>query len=198
MPEPDEFDVDATRGGIPAADVAGGKPGAADPYVPDEIAPQGDDAGTVLELLERELAEAAPEVPVVRLALKRNPDYVITYRVNLDGGEIERARAQSRDRKKVDGVDGPKFAGLIATTACVEIHRRGTRLEDDQDRPLRFNHRLLMQIFEARSAATCAQAFYANDAELDAHARRIMSDSGWGEDVQDVTAVDPPVDASTS
>jgi hypothetical protein len=198
MSEP-TIDVDATRGGIPA-EVAPAAGAPADPYLADELhaGAGGDEPGSVLELLESELAQAEPEVPTVRLALKRRPDYVVVYRINLDGGEIERARAQSRDRKKVDGVDGPKFAGLIAVTACLEIWRRGVRLEDEQGRPLRFNHRAFLQAFEARSAVACAQAFYRNDAELDAVARRLMTDSGWGEDVQDVTAVDPPDDASSS
>lgn len=195
-----EFDVDA--GGIPTdpPKVAGGNTGA-DPYVADELAGGHDDGDerTVLELLEAELADAVPEVPVIRLALKRNPDYVVTYRTNLDGDEIERARAMSRDRKKVDGVDGPKFAALICVTACLEIHRRGSRLLDDADRPMRFNHRSFMRAMAAGNSATkCAQAFYRDDALMDAVARKVMAESGWGEDVADVTAVDPPDESSSS
>lgn len=198
MPEP--IDVDATRGGIPAEpEVAAGN-GGGSPYVADELATDGAPGtpGNVLELLEAELTGADEETPIVKLALERNPDYVITYRVNLDGADVEKARQQARDRTKVDGVDGTKFAGLICQSACVEIHRQGVRLDDEEGRPLRFNHRLLMRTFGQKTAAKTAQAFYRDDASLDVHARKVIADSGWGRDVGDVSAVDPQIDASSS
>lgn len=190
MPEP-EFD--ATRGGIPTepdADVA--RTDDASPYVDARPAAGAEPEGNVLDLITAELAETAPTVDRPSYALKRDPRYVVTYRADLDGKAIDGCRKASRDRKFADGLDGTKFAGMIVAATCDEIVRDGRRLDDDAGRPLRFNHRWLMNAMHASTAAECAQKFYANDAELDAVARAVMTESGWGEDAQAAaTPMDP-------
>jgi hypothetical protein len=173
MPEPDAAPVfDATAGGIPIAPDADvvRTDAAAPPYV--EARPAGGEPeGSVLELITAELAETAPTVDRPSYALKRDPRYVVTYRADLDG---------------------KKFAGMIVAATCDEIVRDGRRLDDDAGRPLRFNHRWLMNALHAATAAECAAKFYANDAELDAVARAVMTESGWGEDAQAAaTPMDP-------
>jgi hypothetical protein len=192
MPEP--IDVDADRGGIPAEPILPAATGDGSPYVRDELAAPpgvGDDGRTMLQILEDDLAGAETVVEFPPLALGRNPAYLVVFRKITDGDEIDRARKASKDPKKADGLDGTKFAALIAVTACQRIIRNGQVLADDEGRPLRFNHRLLLQSLTARSAAECAERFYADDAELDAVARRIMTDSGWGREVYGDDAADP-------
>jgi hypothetical protein len=194
MPEPDAAPVfDATAGGIPIAPDADvvRTDAAASPYV--EARPAaGEPEGSVLELITAELAETAPTVDRPSYALKRDPRYVVTYRADLDGKAIDGCRKASRDRKFADGLDGTKFAGMIVAATCDEIVRDGRRLDDDAGRPLRFNHRWLMNALHAATAAECAAKFYANDAELDAVARAVMTESGWGEDAQAAaTPMDP-------
>jgi hypothetical protein len=194
MPEPDDIApvYDATRGGIPTepdADVAPAA-GGDSPYV-DARPAGGEPEGNVLDLITAELAETTAPVARPSYPLKRDGRYVVTYRADLDGKAIDGCRKASRDRKFAEGIDGTKFAGMIAAATCDEIHRDGRRLEDDGGRPLRFNHRWLLNAFGASTAADCAAKFYANDAELDAVARAVMTESGWGEEAQAAMPMDP-------
>lgn len=182
------FDADA--GGALAADLAGGNAG--DPYVPDETGRPDDTAGrSMLDVLVADLAGAEPVEELPPIALKRNPSYIVVYSKITDGDVIDKARKASRDKSKADGIDGPKFAGLICGSACARIIRNGVVLTDDADRPLRFNHRMLLQALNAATVADCARRFYADDADMDAVARKIMTDSGWGEDAAEADFADP-------
>lgn len=191
---PDPIDVDGDHGGIPAEPILPAATDGGSPYIRDELAApagDGDDGRTMLQILEDDLAGTETVVEFPPIALGRNPAYLVVYRKITDGDDIDRARKASKDPKKADGLDGTKFAALICVTACQRIIRNGVVLADDEGRPLRFNHRLLLQSLTARSAAECAERFYADDAELDAVARRVMTDSGWGREVYGDDAADP-------
>jgi hypothetical protein len=189
-----EFDADKggpAAAGLPAA--TGGETG--DPYVPtDDLGPGvpgAPDGRTMLDILVADLAGEEVTAEIGPVALRRRPTYVVVYSKITDGNVIDTAKKRAKDRSRAEGIDGPKFAALICIETCQRIIRDGQVLVDDNERPLRFNHRMLLQAFNAATAVECARRFFGDDADMDAHARKVMAESGWGEDAVEVDVADP-------
>jgi hypothetical protein len=188
----------------PGAPAAGGDDS---PYAPIEAPDPA--ASTPYELLVGELT-AEIEAPTFTLAVPGRPLYAVRHRGDLDGAAIEHARnASKRNKRKTmvrgagdDDIDGVMFTCRICIAACDAILRDGQVLVDDKQRPFTFNHTGFMHLVGAQTTLECVRAFYGGrDASIAAAADRIMGESGWNTeatDVEDITAVDPPVAGSPS
>ena len=150
-----------------------------------------DDATTDLDELEAELLGAVS--PSTVIPVTGRPAYSVRYRIDFTGKDLDKLRKSAKDSKFADGIDGVKFASLLLASTCMGILRNGSEenLSDalDVKGPVTFVSRELQGKYATSgSADLTVRKFYGLEGYVDAAARRLMAEAGWGDDVY---ALDP-------
>lgn len=135
-----------------------------------------------LDDLRAELnAEVAPSTV---LKVEGRPGYAVRCRINFTGKDIDGLRRQAKDKRFADGVDGVKFAALLLAVTCQGITRNGKPLEDSLgvDGPITFTSRELQELLGTPDANSTVRKLYGLEGHVDAAARRLMAEAGWGDE----------------
>jgi len=160
---------------------------------PDEVEEQdtdldGDTAdGSDLAAIRAELA--ANVTPTIDLAVPTRPGWAVRVRADFSSRQVDTYRRKARDKNFIDGVDGIRFAAMLVGAQTTAVLRHGAPLVLDGT-PQTFATKDLQQLLGADSVATAVRALYGLDGHLDAAARRLMAEAGYGDeaDLADPTA----------
>lgn len=152
----------------------------------DPIDPDLDDldTGDVDDLTDLRAELNADVSPTVTLDVTGRPGWQITYRVDFTGRDVDLLRKKAKDRKFADGVDGVRFAALLLGLTCQGIHRTGKDLPGalGVDGPVLFTTPALQDLLGTSNADTTVRKLYGLEGHVDAAARRLMAEAGWGDE----------------
>lgn len=118
------------------------------------------------------------------------PGYAVRCRLEIEGKDLERLRQRSKSKRFADGIDGIKYAALVLATYTTAIIRKGTPLDLGTDAPVTFTTPEFQRLLGTADADSTVRAFFGREGHIDAAARRLMDEAGWGEDAY---IVDPTV-----
>ncbi len=170
-------------------------PGAA--YVdPDLAALAGDAPDTAETPLDDLAAELAEDLDVsVTLPVEIRPRWKVKFRTDFKSREVEKIRKQCHDKAFSDKIDGAKFAALLIATTCVAIYRDGNPVPLESGREATFMEPEFLDMFKRPAdgpaplkAVEAITRFYGGDGRIDAIAKQLMEEAGYG---SEVVAVDP-------
>ena len=155
-----------------------------------DLAGIGDDEqeASDLDALRAELnAEVAPTTTI---PVAGRPGYAVRFRTNFTGRDLDSLRKKAKDKRMVDGIDGVRFASLLLAFSCQGITRNGRELAEDLDlnAPATFTTRELQELLGTTTADATVRKLYGLEGHVDAAARRLMTEAGWGDEVD---ALDP-------
>lgn len=139
-----------------------------------------------LDQLDEELGAIADTSTVLEVPLR--PGYSIRCRTDFTGADLEKLRKAARDKRYADGLDGIKFAALLIAANTTAILRQGEPLALDGVSPVTFTTPELRARYGTANAADTVRAFFGREGHVDAAARRLTTEAGWGDDLY---AVDP-------
>lgn len=134
---------------------------------------------SALAQIKADVADDGPEPST--FPIPGRPGYTATFRADLQWHELDTWQKRAKGKR---GVDNAKYGALLLANACLELHKGGRRLVDEAGDPLNFRHPELLAILEVRSASDAVRRFYGRDGDVDAAARAVMAESGWGDDLQ--------------
>lgn len=152
------------------------------------LADQGGDTSD-LEDLRAELSAAVTPTTTIPIT-GRAGDYAVRFRTDFTGRDLDLLRKKAKDKKFADGIDGVKFAALLLAFTCQGITRGGAELSEvlGLDAPVTFVTRELQELMATSTADATVRALYGLEGAVDAAARRLMTEAGWGDEVD---AMDP-------
>lgn len=144
------------------------------------------------ELVDQPAAqEAADGDDFVTVPVTTRPGWAIVCRLDFTGRDLDRWRKAARDKRFEDKLDGIKFAALLLGATTVTLLRDGKPVQQDGEPiDLPFQHRAIMGLYGARTVDDTVRAFFRREGVLDAAARRVTTEAGWGDEVY---ATDPTV-----
>jgi len=122
------------------------------------------------------------------IEVPKRPAYALRCRTDFTGLDIDLIRRKCRDKKFADGVDGVKFASLLLASFTTAVLRNGEELELDGVSPITFTSKPLQDRMGTATADATVRKLYGLEGHVDAAGRRLMSEAGYGDDVQ---AMDP-------
>lgn len=144
----------------------------------------GADPDNDLDVIANELGGDLA-VEVIQVPVEGRDGWVGHYRSDFTGRDIDGLRKQAKDRKFADGFDGIKFGSLLLGLTCVGISRHGQDMVLDGS-ALTFASKGLQDSLGTRGVvATVRKVYGGRDGFIDAAARKIMEDAGWGDDAPD-------------
>lgn len=149
---------------------------------------------TELEQLGVELSQKI-DIPIVTLPVQTRPGYAVRFSTDLSQADLDAFRKKARDKRRQDGIASERFASLILASKAVAIVRGGREVTSDGE-PVTFRSRELLQILHAASATDAVAKLYGADAAVDATARSLLSEAGWGDDVIAEVDADSPTRAA--
>lgn len=143
----------------------------------------GDDVEDTSDLDDLRAELTAQVAATVTLAVDGRPGYAVTYRTDFTARDVDSIRKRSKDRKFTDGVDGIKFAALLLAFACQGVHRGKGDLAAalGVDR-VTFTTRELQDLMGTADANSTVRRFYGLEGHVEAAARRLMVEAGWGDE----------------
>lgn len=145
----------------------------------------GQDDPTDLDAIAAELNAAV--APSTTIPVLGRPDYAVRFRTDFTGNDLDSLRKRSRNKRMTDGIDGIKFSALLLAFTCQGITRKGRGLEEDlgADRAITFVSTELKELLgnPGMSADDTVRKFYGLEGHVDATARRLMVEAGWGDEV---------------
>lgn len=146
------------------------------------------EASTDLDDLAAELN--ADVAPTTTIAVTGRPGYAVRFRTDFTGKDLDSLRKRAKNKRMSDGIDGIKFAALLLAFTCQGITRAGRELAEDLDTkgPVTFTTRELQELIGTADADSTVRKFYGLEGHVDAAARRLMVEAGWGDEVD---AMDP-------
>lgn len=149
---------------------------------PDLSALTTGDVDTDLEDIRAELNADVAATTVLKV--EGRPGWAVQCRIDFTGKDVDGIRKQAKDKKFVDGIDGVKFAALLLAITCVGITRNGTPLEDllGESQPVTFTSRALQELLGTHDANSTVRKLYGLEGHVDAAARRLMAEAGWGDE----------------
>lgn len=119
------------------------------------------------------------------------PGYAIVCRLDFTGRDLDRWRKAARDKRFEDKLDGIKFAALLLGATCVAVLRHGRVLRHDgEPMDVPFQHPAFMGLYGASTVDATVRAFFKREGVLDAAARTVTTEAGWGDEVY---ATDPTI-----
>lgn len=127
----------------------------------------------------------------VTVPVTTRPGWAIVCRLDFTGRDLDRWRKAARDKRFEDKLDGIKFAALLLGATTVALLRDGKPVQHEGETiDLPFQHRAIMGLYSARTVDETVRAFFRREGVLDAAARRVTTEAGWGDEVY---ATDPTV-----
>ena len=180
------------RDDVPGMPAHPGYPEGTQPRDPDlDTLDQGEDRSDLDDLTAELTATVAPTttIPVLGRA-----GYAVRFRTDFTGRDLDALRKKARNKRFTDGVDGIRFAALLLAFACQGITRNGRELGEDLnvDGPVTFTTAELQQLIgtdrDPNPADATVRKFYGLEGHVDSAARRLMTEAGWGDEVD---AMDP-------
>lgn len=134
------------------------------------------------------LAElTATVVPTIDLEVPTRAGWVLRVRADFGSRQVDHWRKLSKDRKLSDGFDGGKFAALVIGANTTAILRHGEPLVIDGTEQT-FTTKELAEVLDGATVADRVRTLYALDGYLDAAAKRVLAEAGFGEEA---TTADP-------
>lgn len=142
-----------------------------------------------LDAIREELAkppaeDAVNEDDFTTIAVDTRPGYSIRCRLDFTGHDLDRWRKAAHNKRFTDKLDGIKFAALLIGATCVAVLRNGKPVSQDGepiDYP--FQNRAFMGTLGGHDVDSTVRAFFVREGLVDAAARRVTLEAGWGEDV---------------
>ena len=143
--------------------------------------------GSDLDAIRAELA--AQVTPTIDLAVPTRPGWAVRVRADFSARALDGYRKASKDRKFADGLDGAKLSALIIGANCTAVLRKGAPLVLDGT-PQTFATKDLRELLGTSDVASTVRALYGLDGHLEAAARRLLVEAGYGDeaDLADPTA----------
>lgn len=161
----------------------------------DAIAQDPDLAGLGDEEVSSDLDDLRAELnadvsPTTSIPVLGRPGYAVRFRTDFTGRDLDLLRKRAKDRKMSDGIDGVKFASLLLAFTAQGITRAGAELSEQlgTTAPVTFTTREFQELMGTTTADTTVRKFYGLEGHVDAAARRLMTEAGWGDEVD---AMDP-------
>lgn len=147
-----------------------------------------DEGSSDLDDLRAELL--ADVAPTTLIPVTGRAGYAVRFRTDFTGQDLDSLRKRAKNKRMSDGIDGIKFAALLLAFTCQGITRNGRELSEDLDldRPVTFTSREFQELIGTSSADESVRKFYGLEGHVDASARRLMAEAGWGDEVD---ALDP-------
>jgi hypothetical protein len=133
-----------------------------------------------LASIEAELAAAVTPTTIIKV--EGRPGWSVRYRTDFTGKDLDGLRKNAKDRRFADGVDGIKFAALLLALTCQGIRRHGQDLELDGASPVTFTSPELQSLLGTRDANSTVRKLYGLEGHVDAAARKLMAEAGWGDE----------------
>lgn len=135
-----------------------------------------------LDQLRKELlAEVADTVTI---DVPGRPGWQAVYTTAITGEQLDKWRKGARDRKRSDGIDGVKFAGILLANTNAGIIRKGTPVQLDGEAAT-VRHPEFLELLGATGAVDAVRKLYGLDGHVDAAARAVMQAAGWGDELGD-------------
>ena len=172
---------------MPSEFTAPGTPRETDPDL-DALERDDEDVRSDLDDLRAELN--ATVAPTTTIPVTGRPGYAVRFRTDFTGKDLDKLRKQAKDKRMVDGIDGVRFASLLLAFTCQGITRHGRELAEDLElnKPVTFVTRELQELLGTVNADETVRKLYGLEGHVDATARRLMAEAGWGDEVD---ALDP-------
>lgn len=163
-------------------------PFAGDPDLSDVGAEEVSDLDDLRSEIEAEVNESVS--PVTVIPVLGRPRYTVRFRTDFTGQDIDSLRKRARNKRMSEGIDGVKFAALLLAFACKGILRDGEEMSGSLgvDQPVVFTTTEFQAILGTGNADETVRKFYGLEGHVDAAARRLMAEAGWGEEFD---ALDP-------
>lgn len=133
-----------------------------------------------LDTLRADLA-ADVKLPDVTIPVETRPGYAVRYRLDVSQQQLDAWRKLAKDRKRDGGIASERFSALILANTCTAIVRAGKVVTEDGE-PITFRSREFLELTGSARAADGVGKFYGLDAHVDAAARRVLVDAGWGDE----------------
>lgn len=172
---------------MPSEFTAPGTPRDTDPDL-DALSRDDDEVTSDLDDLRAELN--ADVAPTTTIPVTGRPGYAVRFRTDFTGKELDKLRKLAKDKRMVDGIDGVRFASLLLAATCQGITRNGRELAEDLElaKPVTFTSPELRELLGTVNADETVRKLYGLEGHVDAAARRLMVEAGWGDEVD---ALDP-------
>ena len=132
----------------------------------------------------------ATVAPSTTINVLGRPRYAVRFRTDFTTRELDALRRKARNKRFLDGIDGAKFSALLLGLTCLEVLRDGQPLADalGVDGPVTFTTREFQELIGTSDADSTVRKFYGLEGHVDATARRLMDEAGWGDEAY---AADP-------
>lgn len=128
-------------------------------------------------------AELTAEVaPTTTIVVEGRPDYAVRYRTNITAQDLDSLRKRAKNKRFSDGIDTVKFSSLLLAFTAQAIIRKGTDLELDGVTPVTFTTRELQAVYGTGDADTTVRKFFGLEGHVDAAARKLLTEAGWGDE----------------
>lgn len=124
----------------------------------------------------------ADVVPTTVIAVEGRPGYAVRFRTNFTGQDLDSLRKRAKNKRFSDGVDTVKFSSLLLAFATQGIVRKGADLDLDGVSPVTFTTRELQAMYGTDNADATVRKFYALEGHIDAAARKLLTEAGWGDE----------------
>lgn len=175
------------RDDVPGMPAHPGYPEGTQPRDPDlDNLDTGEDRSDLDDLRAELTATVAPTTTIPVLGRQ---GYAVRFRTDFTGRDLDALRKKARNKRFVDGVDGIRFASLLLAFAAQGITRQGRELGEQlgADGPVTFTSPELQDLLGTRNDPNPADAtvrkLYGLEGHVDAAARRLMAEAGWGDEV---------------
>lgn len=153
---------------------------------PESLGPIGSDVSD-LDALAAELTAETVEGDTALIPVPHRPGYAIRCRLDYTGQDLDGIRKQAKNKRFADGLDSVKFASLLLGLTTVAIEKNGTAITDE-GAPVTFQTRAFQALYGVDKVDTVVRRFFVFEGHVDAAARRLADEAGWGDDLY---AMDP-------
>lgn len=128
-------------------------------------------------------AELNAEVaPTTVIRVDGRPKYAVQFRTDFTAKDLDSLRKRAKNKRMSDGIDGVKFAALLLAFTCQAIRRDGADLDLGTDKAVTFTTREFQELIGTADADSTVRKFYGLEGHVDAAARRLMAEAGWGDE----------------
>ena len=134
---------------------------------------------TLLAEVMAEIADEAAKTPMT-FDMRHREGWSITYAPTLTSDRLKKIGEQCRVKGSKDDVMTGKFSALVLASCCIEIHRNGSLVVEDDTSPLLLRSTVLRSMYKTPDQWRAVIAFFGSEADCASHAQGVTSE--WGLD----------------
>lgn len=146
-----------------------------------------------LQAIAAELAETLAEH--VDVPVPTREGWSVRCLTDVSADDLDAWRKAAKSKRHEDGINAAKLMRLVLANKVVGIIRHGVPLVDGHGEDLSFRHRGFWPLVgitrKDATASDVVKAFVVKDGAIDAMAKTVLEESGWGDDLTpDPTSAD--------